>query len=449
MDPVNPQRGMRAKGILQLAGPLVISFWIRDAFQLIDLPFASVLGEGAVAAIGLTQPLSFLLVACWVGASSGLTARLSQAMGAKEDVRVEQLARASKRIMAVLIAVFVALGAGIWLGAGFLGLEPEVEEPFRIYASVFLVSRAATGFWSILPDSLVKAHHDTRGTMWAGLISGALNAVLNSLFLLVFEWGIWGIALASGLASLGGLLFAIQRARGHEERRKCEVLESRPGEYERPVRAILSISLPAGSAFVLMAAEGGVINWLLARTDEATASLAAWTAFDRGLRFLSMPLIAAGVAMLPLAARLFGAGDLSRIRRELIVGLGTGAAYVLLVVFPLCLLGGEWLAEALFDDPRTVELSLLGSRWLPWAVPAIGPFFILRSTLEGLQRPLPGLYASLARTLLLVGPLVWIGLRFAPDLGWPEVAGAFGGLALGAAAAASWLGWQVFRVLRS
>lgn len=437
-----------SKGILQLAGPLVISFWIRDAFQLIDLPFASVLGEGSVAAIGLTQPLSFLLVACWVGASSGLTARLSQAMGAGEDSRVEQLARASRRIMAVLIAVFVLLGLGIWYGAGLLGLEPEVEEPFRIYASVFLITRAATGFWSILPDSLVKAHHDTRGTMWAGLISGALNAILNSLFLLVFEWGIWGIALASGLASLGGLLFAIQRARGHEERRKAELRESKPGEYAAPVRAILSISVPAGLAFVLMAVEGGVINGLLAGTEEATASLAAWTAFDRSLRFLAMPLIAAGVAMLPLAARLWGARDVQRIRRELAVALGAGAAYALLVVFPLCLLGGEWLAEALFDDPRTMELSLLGSRWLPWAVPAIGPFFILRSTLDGLQRPLPGLYASLARTFLLVGPLVWIGLQVAPEFGWPEVAGAYGGLALGAGIAASWLAWQVFRLLR-
>ncbi len=443
-----PQKG-RSKGILRLAGPLVISFWIRDAFQLIDLPFASLLGEGSVAAIGLTQPLSFLLVACWVGASSGLTARLSQAMGSGEDERVDQLKLASRRIMAVLITVFAALGLAIWFGAEHLGLEPEVAGPFRIYASVFLISRAATGFWSILPDSLVKAHHDTQGTMWAGLISGAMNAVLNSLFVLGFGWGIMGIALASAMASLGGLLFAIHRARGHERRRQAAIHESRPGVFERPVRAILSISVPAGLAFVLMAIEGLIINGLLARTDEATASLAAWTAFDRGLRFLAMPLIATGVAMLPLAARLWGAGDVAQIRRELRIAFGVGALYVLLFVFPVCFGGGRLIVEALFDDPRAIELGMLGTRWLPWAVPAIGPFFILRSTFDGLQKPLPGLIASIARTLLLVGPLVWLGLRFASDLGQPEVAGAYAGLVVGAGLAASWLGWQVFRFLRA
>jgi len=437
-----------SKGILQLAGPLVISFWVRDAFQLIDLPFASLLGEGSVAAIGLTQPLSFLLVACWVGASSGLTARLSQAMGAGEDARVDQLARASRRIMLVLIGLFVILGVGIWFGAEHLGLEPEVAGPFRIYASVFLISRAATGFWSILPDSLVKAHHDTRGTMWAGLISGALNAALNSLFVLVFEWGILGIALASGLASLGGLLFAIRRARGHEARRQQATTEAPVGLYVRPIRAILSISIPAGLAFVLMALEGLLINMMLAGTEEATASLATWTVFDRCLRFLAMPLIAAGVAMLPLAARLHGARNKARIRRELWIALAVGGAYVLGVVVPVCLLGGEWLAEALFDDPRAIELSLIGMSWLPLAVPAIGPFFILRSTLDGLQRPLPGLVASLSRTLLLVGPGVWVGLRLAPEFGLAEIHGAFAGLTLGAGIAALGLSGQVIRVLR-
>jgi Na+-driven multidrug efflux pump len=117
-------------------------------------------------------------------------------------------------------------------------------------------------------------------------------------------------------------------------------------------------------------------------------------------------------------------------------------------VFPACIFGGQWLAEALFDDPRAIELGLLGTRWLPWAVPAIGPFFLLRSTFDGLQRPLPGLFASLARTLLLVGPLVWVGLRVAPGFGQPEVAGAYAGLTLGAGIAAAWLGWQAHRVLR-
>ena len=39
---------------------------------------------------------------------------------------------------------------------------------------------ATCGFWSILPDSIIKAHHDTTSTMVAGIISGVANLVLNT-----------------------------------------------------------------------------------------------------------------------------------------------------------------------------------------------------------------------------------------------------------------------------
>ncbi|MEM7518854.1 MAG: MATE family efflux transporter, partial [Planctomycetota bacterium] len=172
-----------------MAAPLVVSFVLRDLLTLIDYPFASRLGaegsglgEASLAALGLTQPIVFLMIACWVGASNGLTARLSAAMGAGEGERVDQLKRAAMRIQFVLIAVFLAVAVGIWFFADRLGLDPLVEKQFRIYATVFVASRAVTSFGSILPDSLVKAHHDTKSTMWAGLISGISNFVLNVLF---------------------------------------------------------------------------------------------------------------------------------------------------------------------------------------------------------------------------------------------------------------------------
>ena len=70
--------------LLALAGPLVVSFWLRSAFAWVDTIFASMLfddqgaslGDASIAAIGLTLPFEFLLTACWVGSSNGLTALL-------------------------------------------------------------------------------------------------------------------------------------------------------------------------------------------------------------------------------------------------------------------------------------------------------------------------------------------------------------------------------------
>ena len=79
----------KEKGIFALSTPLVISFWLRAAFQWIDPAFATTLkdaagnsiGDASLAAIGLTLPFEFLMTAVWVGASNGLTSHLAAAMG--------------------------------------------------------------------------------------------------------------------------------------------------------------------------------------------------------------------------------------------------------------------------------------------------------------------------------------------------------------------------------
>ncbi len=439
-----------------MAAPLVISFWARAGFELVDIAYASQLedAETAIAAIGLTAPFAFLWIACWVGASNGLTARLSAAMGAREGAHVEQLKRAAARIIWGIVALFLALALWIWFGAAPPGRSPLLHENFRIYAAVMLGGSALTGFWSILPDSLVKAHQDTKSTMWAGLISGTLNVLLNTLFVFGFGWGIFGIALSTVLGRLGGLIFALHRAAGHERRRLGLGGDTRPGVFERPVRAIGAIGIPAALGFFLMALETRAVYWILERGPDPTASVAAWAVFDQAARFLAMPVIATGVAMLPLAARLWGSRDLPAVGRELRVALLSVAGYALVVVAPLCLLLAPSVASALFSGDPAVEgdaarrFTELGLRVAPLTVLGMGPLFILRSAFEGMQRPRPGLAVAAIRTLILVIPLTLLGTRLAARLSLLPIGGAYLGFTVGAALASLLLGAWMRRFLR-
>src|SRR5512145_1224409 len=113
----------RGQGILALAAPLVVSFWLRAAFTWVDTAYAAALkgveglSDASIAAIGLTFPFEFLMIACWVGTSNGLTSRFAAAMGSRQGERMEQLKRATRRIIHVLCAAFVLVAAGIWWGA--------------------------------------------------------------------------------------------------------------------------------------------------------------------------------------------------------------------------------------------------------------------------------------------------------------------------------------------
>ncbi len=450
-DRFAPAGASRRSRLLLLAGPLVVSFWLRSTFAWADTIFASLLrdadgnpiGDASIAAIGLTLPFEFLQVALWVGTSNGLTARLAEAIGAGRGEQVAQLKRATLRILAALIALFVVLAAVVWVVTPRVPLDPLVAQQFRIYAVVLLAGGALTSFWSILPDSLVKAHHDTRSTMWAGLLSSVTNVALNAFFVFVIGLGILGIALSTVLGRLAGLAYASARAAAHERRRRAQPDQQRPGRFDRPVRSILAIAVPSGATYVLMALESQFVNALLALRPDSTALLASWAVFDRGLRFLAMPLIAASVAMLPLAARLRGEGRLDQVERELGVGLRAGLAYAFLFAAPVTWLLAGPVARALTDAEATRLNTMEALRWMPLAVAGLGPFLLARATWDGLARPRVGLVAAMLRTALVL-PLIALGLHFHDRFGMAPVEGACLGFVLAVVLASAGM-WRFTR----
>lgn len=426
------------ESVLRLAWPLVLSFWMRSLFNFVDTGFAALLGDDAVAAIGLAYPLEFLLIAFWVGTSTGMTSLLSRAMGAREGERIEQVLCVSRRIVAGLIPTFAALGVGVWfLVPSFVrvapdapGLAPEVAEYFRIYGTVIVVGSAFTAFWSIIPDSIVKAHHDTRSTMWAGIWSNVLNVLLNALFVLGFGWGVFGIALSTVLGRFGGLAYALVKARSHETRRRAAGRDTVRGTYPRPVRAFAALAVPAAIIYTLMALETTAVNALFAFFDAGTEAIAAYAIYFRYVMFFLMPLIAAGVALLPYTARLWGRRDVEGIRRGFRHVTLAAFAYVGLVVAPVTVLARRPLADLFAEAALTAELASYALVLVPLACLVSLPFFSCRPIFEGMQLAHPGLFIAVLRYVLLTLPCILVGATLATRAGQPAFHGVIWGLIL-------------------
>ncbi|MFQ5742102.1 MAG: MATE family efflux transporter [Acidobacteriota bacterium] len=414
--------------VLRMSAPLVVSFLMRAAFTFVDTIYAATIGDAAVAAIGLTIPFEFLMIAIWVGLSTGLTSALSRSMGAHQGRKTEQYLRASWRLALLVSPLFVLLGATIWLVAPRLGLEEGVYQGFRIYGAVLIGGSAFTAFWSVMPDSVVKAHQDTRSTMWAGIWSNITNLVLNTLFLFVFHWGIFGIAFSTVIGRLAGLTYALGRARFHERRRlqagRDTSLELDPAPY----RAILSLAIPSSLTFALMAGETAVINALIAGLENATAAIAAYSIYYRVTLFAANPIIAISVAMLPFAAKRIGESDAVGLRRGLSQAGLTTLVYSLGIVGPLMLFGAPTLAGWLAESPLTARYATFGLRVVPLASLATAPFLLCRPVFEGMGRGRPGLAMAAFRYILLTAPAAWLGMQVASVLQQPALYGLIIGL---------------------
>jgi Na+-driven multidrug efflux pump len=407
--------------------PLVVSFWMRSLFSFVDTYYASFLSDAAVAAIGLSYPFEFVMIAVWVGMSTGLTSNFSRAMGAGEETKLQQYLKATWTLVLLCIPVFVLLGAACWLFAEKLSPDHEVARQFAIFGSVLVGGSALTLFWSVLPDSIVKAHGDTKATMWAGIWSNVINVVLNTVFTFAFHWGIFGIAFSTVLGRFGGLAYALRKAAIHEAARKAKGLPSVPGHDPHPYRALFVLAIPSALSYILMASETGVVNWLLKGLEHGKEALAAYAIYYRVFQFVVMPAIAASVAMLPFAARRIGERDLGAVRRGLWEAHLAGVAYVALAA-PVLFLLATPLAHHLSGSPVTIAYLVPALRVAPLAALLATPFFLCRPVFEGMGRGRPGLVMSLLRYLVLAAPAAFGGLWIAPRLHVSPVLGLVGGL---------------------
>ncbi|MDH3627552.1 MAG: MATE family efflux transporter [Acidobacteriota bacterium] len=421
----------RSPSVLRLAGPLIVSFWMRAAVTFIDTVYAALLGDAAVASIGLVVPFEFLMIAIWVGLSTGLTSPLSRAMGARAGAKIDQYLRASWILVWIVGPLLTIVGGLIWLVAPKLGLEPETARGFQIYGTVMVAGSAFTTYWSIIPDSLVKAYHDTRSTMWAGILTNIVNVSLNTFFLFVLHWGLFGIALSTVVARLAGLAYALMRARTHERRRRAEAFDS--DELDpHPIRSILVLAIPSSLTFVLMALETGLVNWFLARTRNATAAIAAYSIFYRILLFALQPVIAIAVAMLPFAANRFGSGDVSGVRRGLGQSIVATTIYAIALVTPVTWWLAPWIADQLSESLVTRQYAEFAIRTTPLSCLAGSLFLLCRPVFEAMGRGRPGLVVASFRYLILTAPCVWAGIRVAEGQGYPAIYGIVVGLLLAA-----------------
>jgi Na+-driven multidrug efflux pump len=406
-----------------MSAPLVVSFWMRALVTFVDTIYAALIGDSAVAAVGLTVPLEFLMIAVWVGLSTGLTSALSRAMGARAGRKIQQYLAISWRLVWWMAPVFCVVGIVLWWVAPRLGLDAAVGRSFQIYGTVLVAGSALSTFWSIPPDSLIKAHQDTRSTMWAGIWSNVINVGLNTLFLFGFHWGVFGIALSTVLGRFGGLAYALVQARRHEARRKAAGGEDTATEDPAPARTILALAIPSSLTFVLMALETALVNAILARTKDSTAAIAAYSIYYRIVLFALQPIIAMGVAMLPFAARRFGAQDVAGARNGLRQSTVAALVYSLGIVGPLMLWLGPWLSRQLAESEATMRYTTFALYTVPLSCASGALFLLCRPVFEAMNRGRPGLLMAVFRYAVLTGPMAWLGLEVAERAGFPAIYG--------------------------
>ncbi len=196
------------RSILALALPMIFSNLSVPFLGLVD---TAVIGhlDGAEylggVAVGSTIISFLFLLAGFLRMST--TGMVAQALGANDSKRLVQLLINSAAIGGLLALLLLLLQ---WpfgeFGFRLIGGSDAVREQAALYFYVRIWSAPAALLNMVLLGWLLGLHN-ARAAMWLLIITNVINMLLDVLFVVVFEWGVAGAALASVVADYCGLLW--------------------------------------------------------------------------------------------------------------------------------------------------------------------------------------------------------------------------------------------------
>ncbi|MBL9127601.1 MAG: MATE family efflux transporter, partial [Verrucomicrobiales bacterium] len=300
--------------VRELAIPASVGFLFNTLFNVVDTWWAGRISTEAQAALSLSFPVFFILIATGSGIAQGATALVANALGARDPDTARHYS-AQSGLLAVGVGV-VLLGVG-WAIAPFLfrilGAREEYLGLSLAYMNVILGGSVFFLLQSVLNGGL-QAQGDTR-TYRNALVCGCLlNAVLDPWFMYggagLPAMGIAGIALSTVLITAGGTVYVAYRLRRTPIGKAFTRRDFRPSAAA--FREIARQGLPASLNMMTVALGIFVITWFVGRFSPE--GVAAYGIATRIEQMILLPTIGLNIATLTLSGHNFGAGRLDRVR---------------------------------------------------------------------------------------------------------------------------------------
>ncbi len=395
--------GSIPRHLLKTASFMLVTMVFQTLYILVDLYWVGRLGKEAVAAVGISGNLMFIVLAVTQMLGVGTTTLVSHAAGQRDRERALRAFNQSLVLSAVVGVVFVVLSMAARLPY-VNGLSADVPTA-RLAADYLLWFIPAMGLQ--FPMVVMAAALRGTGNFKPGMVVQTATVIMNIVFapVLIFGWfgspalGVGGAAVASLIAIAVGtvwLAFYFLPADSYLRFRRHDWTPDIP-----LWRRMLGIGLPAGAEFALMAVYL-VIVYAVSRPFGAAAQ-AGFGVGQRIIQALFMPAVALGFAVAPLAGQNVGARKADRVYATFRTAMLLVAS-VMTVMALLCHIAPAAMIRLFSSDPEVVAVGDEFLRIASWNFIASGVIFVSGSMFQAMGNAMPSLIASFVRLLLVAVP---------------------------------------------
>jgi putative MATE family efflux protein len=396
--------------ILSFAVPLLIGNLFQQFYNMADAFIVGrTIGMSALAAVGCTGSIAFLMIGFMMGFTQGASILASQRFGAG-DLKGIRVSFAVSIFMGALVAI-VLMFISILSAKPLLRLlrtPPEIlDEAYRYIIIIYWGIPAALLF-NVL-SNIMRSVGDSHTPLVFLVIACGINIALDLVFILVFHMGVEGAAWATIIAQLlsGLLCIPVIIIKLPLLRIRREDWVFGPGE----IKAHFRLALPMGFQMSIIAI--GIVAVSFAINRLGTTAVASFTAAQKIDQLAGMPLNSFGAAMTTYAAQNYGARKIGRIRKGLFQCSLMSCSFSLFIGL-VFLVFGKHLSSLFLgrDSPDALSMSyaylvINGASYL-----LLSLLFIFRQTLQGLGDSLTPTAAGIMELIMRTFAAVILGEYF-------------------------------------
>ena len=415
--------GPVGRHLVDMTVPVLLGITTMMGQSFIDTWFLGKVGDDALAAFSFGFPILMIVTSIAIGLGAGTSSVVARAIGAENLERAQRLTTDSLLLSFLITAVIAAIGvATIDPLFRLLGAPEEMIPMIRsfmliLYSGVPFIVVAMVGLASM------RATGDTRLPSKLMIGGAILNVVLDPILIFgvgpIPAMGLNGAAtaalLARGTIFVGAVYLLVTR---------YQMVSLAIPEFEKLKRSwadILHVGLPAAGTNAIIPVATTIVTGMVARFGpEAVAG------FGVASRIESLVLVvfyALSSTIGPFVGQNLSAGKEDRI----LLSLRLTARFCLmagLVLAAVLALASGLLSSMFSENPAVIEVTQLFLWIAPISYGAYGVVMVMNASFNGLGQPMPAVYISVTRMMVIYVPIALIAQQ------WFGIAGIFGAYAL-------------------
>lgn len=394
------------KTILSLAWPTIVAMLIQTSFNIIDTIFVGRLSPQALAAVSLSFPIMFFVLALGNGIGVGSTSLISRALGRnrKSILRDSVLTSIWLSIFVGIFATFSVLFFGRWL-VSLMTHDKTVLflawQFLRVYSfSLFFITVG------LVINSIFRAQGDMKTPMVIMVIAALINIALDPLFIFGTGFfprlGVTGAALATLIARIVSVIVAIILILVKEK----DIIFPLKFVIRKSIfREVIKVGIP--SSFNQMA---GAITLLFLNgfvSYFGAYALAAFAVVFRVESIAYLPAIAISNTIIPLVGHTVGQNSLKLAKK--ISSLSSRINMIIMVsVGILFFIFAKEIIMIFSSDPRVVSIGTTYFKIVPLEYLFVGVMMAKISSFQGAGNALPSMVLNVVRGFVLLIPLAFV-----------------------------------------